>query len=103
MTTPDDLAARWRPHVEAWESSGQSPAVYCREYELVKSRFTDCKNKLRPSEPESLNRPGHGFVPVQVINAMIARLKLQLPNGVSIEVIRADKLSAAQQLASTWL
>ena len=39
MTTPDDLATRWQPHVEAWENSGQSQAAYCREHDLVKSRF----------------------------------------------------------------
>ena len=103
MTTSNELAVRWRPHIEAWECSGQSQAAYCREHDLVKSRFTYWKNKLRPVGSVNSATPKSGFVPVRVMDECAPGLKLQLPNGVSIQGIHGDNLQLAQQLASTWL
>ena len=103
MITPDNPAAHWQPHIDAWEGSGQSQAAYCREHDLVKSRFNYWKNKLRTAEPVPQDKVGGGFVPVQVMGDPVCALKLHLPNGMSIEGICADNLRLAQQLASTWL
>ena len=103
MAASTKLATHWQPHIEAWQSSGKSQAAYCREHNLVKSRFSYWKHKLRPAEPGLLNRPGSSFVPVRVMGDSNPGLKLQLPNGVSIAGICADNLGLAQQLASTWL
>jgi hypothetical protein len=103
MITPDNPAAHWQPHINAWESSGQSQAAYCRDHDLVKSRFTYWKNKLRPTEPVPQDKVGGGLVPVRVMDDSMTGLKLRLPNGISIEGICADNLRLAQQLASTWL
>lgn len=100
---PNKLAAHWQPHIEAWEDSGKSQAAYCREHNLVKSRFTYWKNKLRPVAPIKLDKTGSDFVPVRVMGDSNPGLKLHLPNGMSIEGICADNLGVARQLASTWL
>ena len=97
------LAARWQPHIEAWEDSGQSQAAYCREHNLVKSRFTYWKHKLRPVDSGLSDRTGSGFVPVRVIDDPVPGLTLHLPNGMSIKGICADNLGVTRQLASTWL
>lgn len=103
MTPTDDPAAQWRPHVEAWGNSGQSQAAYCREHDLVKSRFTYWKNKLRPAKPGIRDHSGSGFVPVRVLDNPVFGLTLRLPNGVAVEGVCGDNLHLAQQLASIWL
>jgi hypothetical protein len=105
MTTETTkLATHWQPHIEAWEDSGKSQAAYCREHDLAKSRFNYWKHKLRPAEEfKPLSQSGSSFVPVRMSDDTLAGLKLQLPNGASIEGICVDNLGVAQQLASTWL
>ena len=103
MTATDEPAAQWRPHLEAWESSGQSQAAYCREHGLVKSRFAYWKHKLSPVIHAGSDKFGVGFVPVHVLDVQAPGLTLRLPNGVALEGIRGDNFQLAQQLASTWL
>lgn len=103
MTASDDPAAQWRPHLEAWENSGQSQAAYCREHGLIKSRFTYWKRKLKPAAPGNPDKSGSGFVPVRVLDSQAPGLILRLPNGIALEGIRGDNFQLAQQLASTWL
>jgi hypothetical protein len=64
MTDTDDPAAQWLPHVEAWEKSGQSQPAYCREHNLVKTRFTYWKLKLRPTMSRHQADSVSGFVPL---------------------------------------
>lgn len=52
------LAAHWQPHIEAWDGSGKSQAAYCREHDLVKSRFNYWRHKLRPVQLRPLSQPG---------------------------------------------
>ena len=102
MTDTDDLAAQWLPHIEAWEKSGQSQSAYCREHNLVKTRFTYWKLKLRPTESRRRADSVSGFVPVRVRGNAASGLTLRLPNGIAIEGICGDNLQLAQQLAGTW-
>ena len=68
MTAYTTLATHWQPHIEVWEGSGSSQAVYCREHDLAKSRFNYWKHKLRPAEEfKSRTQPGSSFVPVRVM------------------------------------
>ena len=103
MSDTDDLAAQWLSHVEAWEKSGQSQSAYCREHNLVKTRFTYWKLKLRPTESHRQADSVSGFVPERALGNAGSGLTLRLPNGVTVEGICGDNLRLAQQLAGTWL
>jgi len=103
MTDTDDLAAQWLPHIEAWEKSGQSQSAYCREHNLVKTRFTYWKLKLRPTELRRQADSVSGFVPVRMRGNAASGLTLRLPNGIAVEGICGDNLQLAQELAGTWL
>ena len=103
MPDNNDLTGQWLPHIEAWEKSGQSQSAYCREHNLVKSRFTYWKLKLRPTASCRQTDSVSGFVPVRVQGNAISGLTLRLPNGITIEGVCGDNLRLAQQLAGTWL
>jgi transposase len=103
MADNDDLTAQWLPHVEAWEQSGQSQSAYCREHNLVKSRFTYWKLKLRPTTSRHQANSMSGFVPVRARGKAASGLTLRLPNGIAVEGICGDNLQLAQELAGTWL
>ena len=103
MKTNDNLAAHWRSHIDAWQRSGLSQAAYCREHQLVKSRFTYWKNKLQKSHSSRTVQSGPGFVPVEIIDAEPSAFTVRLPNGVALEGVCEKNLALVQQLISVWL
>jgi len=78
----------WQKHIDAWSTSGQTQAQYCRDHSLNTWTFYGWKQKLTRQESNSprfiaVNLPS----PQKDDNQSTgSRLCLNLSNGMSIEV-----------------
>lgn len=96
-------AASWQLHVDAWLSSGQTQAAYCREHQLTYCQFTYWKQKLTQKIAPFPGDQRSGFVPVQILPGSSSSLTLCLPDGITIEGIEENNCQLAQDLAKALL
>jgi hypothetical protein len=93
----------WQLHLNAWQSSEQTQAAYCREHDLAYCQFTYWKQKLVQKVASAPCDSHSGFVPVEIINGRSSSLTICLPNGASIEGVSEDNCQLARDLAKALL
>ena len=90
----------WLDHVEQWQSSGLSQAVYCRQHGLCQQKFSYRKRQADFRVENS--DPSTGFARVQVDSntppAFDVGLSLRLSDDMSIEGITESNLALVQPL-----
>lgn len=96
-------ATSWQFHLDAWQSSGQTQAAYCRKHNLAYCQFTYWKQKFAQGLNSEQGDSRSGFVPVQRINDPSSSLTICLPNGASIEGVGEDNCQLARDLAKALL
>jgi hypothetical protein len=84
MPVNQELQTTMKCQVEAWKTSGLTQIAYCREHDIVFSKFNYWVRKLYPA-PE----PARGFVKIKVkgerlpvSNALV--MELVLPGGARL-------------------
>jgi hypothetical protein len=81
------IPVKWRQHIEAWQQSGLSQAIYCEQQQLKKGTFS-----ARLSEYRRLNQfHSAALIPVQIESvvptpASTAGLVLTHQNGHRLEL-----------------
>lgn len=76
------LRRLWKAHLDKWEESGLSQSEYCRRHDLSRHRFSYWKARIRPQNlPVELAQ-----VPSGALNVGPSVLKLNLPQGVQVEI-----------------
>lgn len=92
---PDEAkAGQWRSHIQAWQRSGLSQAGYCRQHDLVLSRFGYWRRKL-----QGRLSPASGFVRV-VPRSTSEGLSVRLPSGLEIKGVEAGNLAVVTELVA---
>lgn len=78
--------AKWSAQIEAWRTSGQSAAAFCRARGLAYAQFVYWQRKLR--EPIAA---GAALVPVTIASAPTCasdlRVELVLSGGLRVQVL----------------
>ena len=84
----------WAKRIEAWRSSGESVAGFCRARGLNYAQFVYWQRVLRTS-------PVAALVPVVVdaVQAPPSPIEVRLPNGVQV---RCTSVADALALAKGW-
>lgn len=88
--------AVWTKRIEAWRSSGESVAGFCRSHGLTYAQFVYWQRMLRAPSAESL-----ALVPVMVetVAPSSSPIELALPNGVQV---RCANVADAIAMARGW-
>ncbi|KLD76051.1 IS66 family insertion sequence element accessory protein TnpB [Xanthomonas hyacinthi] len=82
-----DKQREWSAHVQAWQSSGDTQAAYCRAHGVSLASFGYWRGKLiGPVQPASAV-----VLPIRVAPAVQeARVEIGLPGGIVLHVAAAD-------------
>jgi hypothetical protein len=92
MTVP----LKWRQHIEAWQQSGLSQAIYCKQQHLKMSTFS-----ARLSEYRRLNQSQAAeLIPVQI--EPVAPIPTSLPGLVLIHN-NGHRLELPTSVSVKWL
>ena len=90
------LSKRWINHIEDWQRSGTSQAVYCRQHELNAKSFSGRLSEYRAQGLSS--KPG--LIPVQVKEEQ----QLQQPLPHTMVLTTHDcRLELPKTVSATWL
>jgi len=93
------LSRYWRGQLEAWQKSGQSQQAYCKANDLNYHRFGYWKRKFRERTEAARTHQRTGFVPATYASQTPCNgLTLAFPNGLILQGITTDNLSAVDQL-----
>lgn len=90
----------WEAHVHAWQDSGISKAMYCREHELQYHQFIYWVSKIGSSTSRTMctSEPPR-FLPVAIKHPTVAaELQVRLANGATISGINAETVELAAAL-----
>ncbi len=82
-----------RPHLEAWEASGQSKKSFCKDRGIALSVFYYWHNKYKEK-----SKPG-GFVPISIGNtpSQTGIVEVKYPNGVTLRLPSGTSVLAIKQ------
>jgi len=87
---------KWRQHIEAWQQSGLSQAIYCEQQQLNMGTFS-----ARLSEYRRLNQPqGVALVPVQIDS--VAPTPAASP-GLVLTHHNSYRLELPTSVSAAWL
>jgi transposase-like protein len=76
----------WSAHVQAWQSSGDTQAAYCRAHGLSLASFGYWRRKLAGHA-----QPAPALLPIRVAPAVQeASVQVRLPGGIVLGVAAAD-------------
>ncbi len=105
MTSPDKRATRaafWQQHIQQWKTAQQTQIAYCRAHGLNFHQFNYWLRKEDPVNTQkktvTTSSASSPFIPVVKHQATLSGLSLSLPNGMMVQGIDSDNLSAVKQL-----
>lgn len=82
----EDKAAHWRHHIEQWQLSGLTQAVYCQQQGLSLATMGYWRTRLKKLQAMADNpEVPVSFVPVQ-ISSMNSTLTLRTQQGLSLDL-----------------
>ena len=93
-----DVNRYWQAHVDAWKSSSQSGAAYCKTHELVYHQFVYWRQKFcSESVKQNNSQNSNGFAQV-VMPVPGSDLSFTLPNGLVIHGIERSNVALVGEL-----
>jgi len=89
------LSDHWLNHITAWQSSGLSQVVYCRQHQLAKGTFSArlCEFRAQAKSP----------LPVPPVLLPIQVQPLALPKGGIILHHKGHRLELPASVSAPWL
>ena len=82
----EDKAAHWQHHIEQWQLSGLTQAVYCQQHGLSLASMGYWRTRLKKTQAIVDNpEVAVSFVPVQ-LSSMNSTLTLRTQHGLSLDV-----------------
>jgi len=92
----------WSDHILAWQNSGLSQSVYCREQDLCPQKFSYWKRKPLALAGTAPKQVSSGFTRIQIDKQSAPdtafELSLQFPDGTRLLGIPADNLILIKSL-----
>ncbi|MDJ0823667.1 MAG: hypothetical protein QNJ09_17895 [Paracoccaceae bacterium] len=93
----ENLAARWRPLIDAWHGSGQTQKAFCRANDLSYDQFVYWRRKFARGDVDAGPVRSSALVPV-TYTSTAPGLSLLLPNGMELRGLTLDNVPVVQQL-----
>lgn len=85
----EDLAAKMKPLVLKYRSSGQTRKAFAASHGISQPKLDYWIKKLSKSAPKHKKAAASGFVPLKVEPSLLdarAQLLIRLPSGVEIQI-----------------
>lgn len=97
-----DRYAKWKEFIENQEKSGLSQLEFCRQHNLVASKFGYYRSVIKSQEKENANQQLFSTVKIQK-PAQNADIKIILPNGFQCFIPVAMDTSHVKRLMEALL